>query len=36
MEATRAMIHDQDLPKFLWGEVANTTCMFKIGVLIKA
>jgi len=24
MEATRAMLHDQGLPKFLWGEVANT------------
>ena len=23
MEGTRAMIHDQGLPKFLWGEVAN-------------
>ena len=24
MEATRAMLHDQGLPKFLWREVANT------------
>eukprot|EP00253_Pinus_taeda_P032103 PITA_32103 len=24
-EATRAMLHDQGLPKLLWGEVANTT-----------
>jgi len=24
MEATCAMIYDQGLPKFLWGEVANT------------
>ena len=23
MEATRAMLHDQGLPKFLWREVAN-------------
>eukprot|EP00253_Pinus_taeda_P015860 PITA_15860 len=25
IEATHAMLHDQGLPKFLWGEVANTT-----------
>eukprot|EP00253_Pinus_taeda_P027419 PITA_27419 len=25
MEATHAMRHDQGLPKFLWGEVSNTT-----------
>eukprot|EP00253_Pinus_taeda_P012697 PITA_12697 len=24
IEATRAMLHDQGLPKFLWGEAANT------------
>eukprot|EP00253_Pinus_taeda_P002316 PITA_02316 len=28
MEATRAMLHDQGLPKFLWGEAANTTVIF--------
>jgi len=25
MEAVRAMLHDQSLPKFLWAEAANTT-----------
>ena len=25
MEAARAMLYDQGLPKFLWGEAANTT-----------
>jgi len=25
IEATRAMLHDQGLPMFLWGEAANTT-----------
>ena len=24
IEATRAMLHDQGLPKFLWGDAANT------------
>ena len=24
IEATRALLHDQGLPKFLWGEAANT------------
>ena len=25
MEAVKAMIHDQDLPMYLWAEVARTT-----------
>jgi transposase InsO family protein len=25
VEATKAMIHDQNLPMFLWGEASNTT-----------
>ena len=29
IEATRAMLHDQGLPKFLWGEVANITVYFQ-------
>ena len=24
MEVARAMLHDQNVPRFLWGEVANT------------
>lgn len=29
MEAIRAMLHDQGLPKFLWGEAASTTVYVK-------
>ena len=25
VEATRAMLYDQDMPKFLWAEACNTT-----------
>ena len=29
MEATRAMLHDQDLPMHLWAEAAKHRCMYR-------
>ena len=30
MEAVKAMLHDQDLPSYLWEEVARTTVYVQI------
>ena len=36
IEAARAMLYDQDMPKFLWAEACNTTVYIQNIVLHKA
>ena len=36
MEATRAMLYDQDMPKFLWAKACNTTVYVQNRVLHRA